>query len=71
MYTTRTIVTITAPAVKADFLPFVGHFFAPKGEKMTYKKKESTMLPALLSLPALSLSKGRRAGEKAFIRGTA
>src|SRR5262249_37735108 len=32
-------------------------------------KTVSTMLPRTLSVPALSLPKGRRAGEKAFERG--
>ncbi len=35
---------------------------------MKNKKWASTMLPYILSLPALSLSKGRRAGKMAFER---
>jgi hypothetical protein len=44
-----------------DFFPFVGHLL-PHRAKNDLRKKEGTMLPAPLSLPALSLSKGRRAG---------
>jgi hypothetical protein len=34
---------LTGLTQATDFLPFVGTFFAPQGEKSTYKK--STMLP--------------------------
>jgi hypothetical protein len=39
--------------------------FSPCGRKNEEQKIWSTLLPFVLSLPALSMSKGRRAGEQA------
>jgi len=44
------------------YLLFVFRFCARKAQKRNTDKMARTMLPFVLSLPALSMSKGRRAG---------
>src|SRR3954453_15873064 len=45
---------------------FLCRLFLPRRAKITYRGRKSTRLPFVLGVPALSVSKGRRAGEKRF-----
>jgi hypothetical protein len=54
--------TIKAPPISGTPYLFVLFVFALYEGKNEKHKMRSTMLPSILSLPALSLSKGRRAG---------